>query len=87
MIYVFKEYINSTKKTVIFVSEAQKVYVERKLLEDVPAYFHITVTTIERYVLDLLKKHHLFQYQLLSKKTSLLGVKNAIYNLFNARQR
>ena len=33
------------------------------LLEDVPAYFHITVTTIERYVLDLLKKHHLFQYQ------------------------
>lgn len=78
MIYVFKEYINSTKKTVIFVSEAQKVYVERKLLEDVPAYFHITVTTIERYVLDLLKKHHLFQYQLLSKKTSLLAVKKSV---------
>lgn len=75
---MFKKYINNNQKTVIFVSEQQKTFVERKLLEEVPAYFHISVTTIERYVLDLLKKNHLFQYERLTKKTSLLAVKKSI---------
>ena len=75
---MFKKYIENKQKTVIFVSEDQKTFVERKLLEEIPAYFHITVTTIERYVLDVLKKNHLFKYELLSKKTSLLAVKKSI---------
>lgn len=75
---MFRKYMEGKKKTIIFVSSEQQTSVERKLLEIQPAFFHIQVTTIQRYVMDLLKKHHLFEMQLLSKKTSLLALKESL---------
>ncbi len=75
---MFRKYLESNKKTIIFVSNEQQTYVERCLLEIQPAFIHVQVTTIQNYVMSLLKKHHLFEYQLLTQKTSLLVVKYSL---------
>jgi len=75
---MLRKYMEQQKKTIIFVSDEHKTYVERCLLKIKPAYFHIQVTTPQRYILDLLKKNHLFDVELLSKKTSLLALKKSL---------
>lgn len=75
---MLRKYLERKQKTIIFVSHEHQTFVERSLLEIQPAFYHIQVTTIERYVLDLLKKNHLFDYQLISKKTSLYALKASL---------
>ena len=75
-----KKWLDQSQKVIIFTDEQERLPLERALLEinQGKAFFHIQVTSFQTYAFNLLAKHRLFQYRLLSPVKKWVAIREAL---------